>query len=101
MDKRVIRGPEPYDMPAETQAAVEAMTRQADSDVEELRVNMRWRKAQVDVVKRAAALFGMPYQTYVRQAAVRQAAADLKSLNPHDANPTPRSAKRPARWRAK
>lgn len=77
MDKRVIRGPEPYSVSSKLKAEVEEMTRQAEADVEELRVNMRWGSAQVALVKRAAALFGMPYQTYVKQAAFRQAINDL------------------------
>ena len=34
-------------------------TEQADRDVEEMRVNVRWGKAQVAFIKRAAALYGM------------------------------------------
>ncbi len=65
-------------------AKVTAMIEEAEADVEasraEMRVSMRWGKAQVELVKRAAALFGMPYQTYVKQAAMRQAVADLRDL---------------------
>ncbi len=79
-----IQGPFPYEMSPEMDAKVTAMTEQADADVEasreEMRVSMRWGKAQVELVKRAAALFGMPYQTYVKQAAMRQAIADLRDL---------------------
>jgi len=32
-----------------------------------------------EVIKRAAARFGIPYQTYMKQAAFRQALADLKA----------------------
>ncbi|MBI4495116.1 MAG: hypothetical protein HY690_20265 [Chloroflexi bacterium] len=78
MRKRVLEGPTPYEMSPEMDAQVTAMIEQADRDVEEMRVNMRWGRAQVDVIKRAAALYGMPYQTYVKQAAFRQALADLK-----------------------
>jgi predicted DNA binding CopG/RHH family protein len=44
----------------------------------ELQLNIRWSREQVDIVKQAAALHGMPYQTYLKQAAIRQAIADLK-----------------------
>jgi len=39
MNKRVIRGPEPYDMPEEMHPEIERMTQEAEADVEELRVN--------------------------------------------------------------
>ena len=33
------------------------------------------------MIRRAAAAYGMPYQTYVKQAAFRQALADLRAAN--------------------
>lgn len=44
----------------------------------EQRVNMRWSGASLEVVKRAAELHGVPYQTYVKQVAFRQALNDLR-----------------------
>lgn len=59
-----------------------AMDGQADRDaareIREHRVNMRWTKDQVALIRRAAAIYGITYQTYIKQAAVRQALADLK-----------------------
>jgi hypothetical protein len=79
MDKRVIEGPERYELSPEMQAHTERMTDEADADIEELRISMRWRNAQLAVVRKAAALFGMPYQTYMKQAAFRQAVVDLQA----------------------
>lgn len=79
MSKRIVEGPTPYEMGSEMAAKVEAMVEQAVQDAQEVRVNMRWRKAHVDVIKSAAARFGLPYQTYIKQAAFRQALADLKA----------------------
>lgn len=56
-----------------------AMTEVADRDLEEVRVNFRWRQAQLDVVKRAAELLGVPYQTYIKQVVFRQALADIRA----------------------
>lgn len=39
---------------------------------------LRWGKAQLDVVRRAAALAGVPYQTYLKEAAFRRAMEDLR-----------------------
>jgi len=41
-------------------------------------VTLRWAKPQIDVVKRAAAIMGVPYQTYLKQVVFRQALADIK-----------------------
>ncbi len=56
----------------------EAAIALADKQVEAARVNFRWGVAQVAVVKRAAALAGVPYQTWIKQVAWRQAVEDLK-----------------------
>ncbi|MGH2459814.1 MAG: hypothetical protein ACRDIY_13215 [Chloroflexota bacterium] len=59
-----------------------AMEEQADRDAEreirQQRVNMRWTKDQVSLIRRAAAVYGIGYQAYIKQAAVRQALNDLK-----------------------
>lgn len=67
------------ELPPEVDAKARASIEQAERDIEETRVNFRWGKTQVDTVKRAAALAGVPYQTYIKQVAFRQAVADLRS----------------------
>jgi predicted DNA binding CopG/RHH family protein len=59
-------------------ARVERAVEQAERDLEEARVNFRWGVAQVALIKRAADLAGVPYQTYIKQVVFRQAIADLK-----------------------
>ena len=66
------------ELPAEVSARVEAAVAQAERDLEEARVNFRWGVAQVAVIKRAAELAGVPYQTYIKQVVFRQAVEDLK-----------------------
>jgi predicted DNA binding CopG/RHH family protein len=61
-----------------TARRVAAMTADADREVEELRVTIRWGRSQMGVIRRAARQMGIPYQSYVKQAALRQAIADLK-----------------------
>jgi predicted DNA binding CopG/RHH family protein len=41
-------------------------------------VTLRWGKGQVAIAKRAAAILGVPYQTYLKQVVVRQAIADIE-----------------------
>ena len=66
------------ELPPEVAAQAEAAIALADQQLEEARVNFRWGTAQVDVVKRAAELAGVPYQTWIKQVVWRQAMADLK-----------------------
>lgn len=69
--------------PAEVEAQVEAAIATADQELAnragpEVRVNFRWGQDQLDLVRQAAALADVPYQTYLKQAVYRQAVADLK-----------------------
>lgn len=50
----------------------------AEQDLDEVRVNFRWGTSQLHLVKKAADLAGVPYQTYIKQVIYRQAVADLK-----------------------
>ncbi len=67
------------ELPPEVDARLRGMIDQAELEIEETRVNFRWGKLQVDTVKRAAALAGVPYQTYMKQVVFRQAVADLRA----------------------
>jgi len=42
---------------------------------------VRWSARQLAAIKRAAARFGMPYQTYVKDAAFRRALQDLADVD--------------------
>ena len=70
------------ELDGETAARANAMIEQADRDIEaqtgDVRVNFRWNREQVQLVKRAAAVHGVPYQTYLKQVVVRQALTDLR-----------------------
>jgi predicted DNA binding CopG/RHH family protein len=66
--------------PEEDEHAQQAIE-QAEHDIAELdevRVNFRWGRAQLDLVKRAAASYGVPYQTYLKMVVLRAAQADLE-----------------------
>lgn len=67
------------ELPPELAAKATAAIEQAERDLsEEVRVNFRWGAAQLNLVRRAADLAGVPYQSYLKQVAIRQAMADLK-----------------------
>src|SRR5688572_14665845 len=66
----------------ETARKIEAMVEEADQDVAtitgQVHVNFRWGREPLEIIRRAAALHGVPYQTCLKQVAVRQALLDLK-----------------------
>jgi predicted DNA binding CopG/RHH family protein len=66
---------------AELDAHIRATTAAADEELEAARVNFRWGKKQVDMVKRIANLMGIPYQTYIKQVVYKQALADLQAAS--------------------
>ena len=63
---------------------VKQMTAEADAEDSACRVNFRWEKSPLELVKKAAAIMGVPYQIYIKQVLYRQATADIQqaqSLN--------------------
>ncbi|MBI4322570.1 MAG: hypothetical protein HY675_29110 [Chloroflexi bacterium] len=75
--RRYVELPDEELLP-ELDAKARSMIAQAEEEIEEARVNFRWGKTQVDLVKSAAALIGVPYQTYIKEVVFRQALADLQ-----------------------
>lgn len=63
------------DLPPDVDAKVKKMIAEAD---EEVRVNFRWNKRQVELVKRAAKFRGVRYQTYIKQILYESAMRDLE-----------------------
>jgi predicted DNA binding CopG/RHH family protein len=55
----------------------EAMVEEAERDLGPVQVRLRWHRPEIEVIKRAAARWGISYQAYIRRAAFRQALADL------------------------
>ena len=62
----------------EVSAMVTRLETDADQDIAAGTVTFRWGKEQIAVVKRAAAIMGVPYQTYLKQVVFRQALADIQ-----------------------
>jgi predicted DNA binding CopG/RHH family protein len=56
----------------------EAMVEEAERDLGDVWVRLRWHQTEIEVIKRAASRCGIPYQAYIRRAAFRQALTDLK-----------------------
>jgi predicted DNA binding CopG/RHH family protein len=78
----------------ETSEMVTRMEREADEEIAASTVTLRWGKGQVDVVKRAAGIIGVPYQTYLKQVVFRQAVEDIARAQVLDKQPkAPRKRK--------
>jgi hypothetical protein len=69
-----------FKMPPKMAAKVEAMIAQADEEDEQARVNFRWSKDALEVVRRAAKLMGIPYQTFIKQAVFEHALSIIKDM---------------------
>ena len=63
---------------ADVSDMVTRLEEQADHDIAAGTVTLRWGKDQIAVVKRAAAIMGIPYQTYLKQVVFKQALADIE-----------------------
>ena len=69
-------------------AMIDVLEAQADADIEERlrddrdgkeRTSLRWGREQVNVVREAARLAGVPYETYIKLVVYRQALADVQA----------------------
>jgi predicted DNA binding CopG/RHH family protein len=58
------------------------MIEQAEKELEETRVSFRWGKDQLKIVRQAADMMGIPYQTFLKLAAYEHALAILKDGQP-------------------
>lgn len=87
MKRELIYG-EPVEMDEEESAWFTAMEEQADRDAEreirEGRPAPKWSKDQFQLITQAAIIYGIPFETYLRQAVVRQAIADLRAAREAD-----------------
>src|SRR5690242_5965253 len=72
----VLRGE--YALDEVTDREVQARIAEAEAQLTEEQVNLRWDRRALSVIRRAAAQAGVPYQTYVKQVAFRQALTDLR-----------------------
>jgi predicted DNA binding CopG/RHH family protein len=62
----------------EVSETVDRLEAEADREIAAGTVTLRWGREQVAVVKRAAALMGVPYQTYLKQVVFKQALVDIQ-----------------------
>jgi predicted DNA binding CopG/RHH family protein len=65
----------------EEDAKINKMIEQADKEIEETRINIRWQKAQLELIKKAAGLIGIPYQIYIRDIVFRKSVEDIEKFS--------------------
>ena len=56
------------------------MTAQADEEEEFARVNFRWSKEALEVVRQAAKIMGIPYQAFIKQTVFEHALSIIKDV---------------------
>jgi predicted DNA binding CopG/RHH family protein len=60
---------------------INRMTAEAEEDLKESRVNIRWQKAQLELIKKAAGMIGIPYQIYIRDIVFRKSVEDIEKFS--------------------
>ena len=56
------------------------MTNAADDEINATRVNVRWQREPLNLIKEVSAAMGIPYQTYMKQVLYRQALDDQSKI---------------------
>jgi predicted DNA binding CopG/RHH family protein len=69
------------ELPASLDLMVQSKIAAAEMDLEAARVNFRWQREPLDLVKNVAKAMGIPYQTYIKQVLYRQAMEDYGRIN--------------------
>lgn len=62
----------------EMDALITQKIEQAEKDIKQMKMQIRWGVRQINVVKQAASLMGIPYQTYVKHVVYKQAMDDIE-----------------------
>jgi predicted DNA binding CopG/RHH family protein len=68
------------ELESELEAKVNRTIAQADEEDELARVNFRWSREALAVVKQAAGLMGIPYQTFIKQTVFEHSLSIIKDI---------------------
>jgi predicted DNA binding CopG/RHH family protein len=88
---------------ADVSKMVDRLEKEADREIAAGVVTFRWGKEQIAVVKHAAGILGVPYQTYLKQVVFKQALSDIERAEAtlgHKTAPTRATGRRARRSRA-
>jgi predicted DNA binding CopG/RHH family protein len=50
----------------------------AEEQIEDVRVSFRWKSKQLNIIKQASQLIGIPYQTYIKTVLFNQSIEDIR-----------------------
>lgn len=66
------------ELPEEEAELYNQMIELADQQNEDIRVSFRWKSKQLNIIKQASELIGIPYQTYIKTVLFKQSLEDIK-----------------------
>ncbi len=69
-----------FEFEGEQAEKIEKMIEEADKEIEEARIFFRWNNQQLKLVKKAASLIGVPYQTYIKTVLIEKAVKDIREI---------------------
>ncbi len=72
---------EDMDLSDEEDAKISTIVEANQKEIEDCRVNFRWQKEPLAMVKKVAQSIGVPYQTYMKMSLYNQALADWQQIN--------------------
>ncbi|MBI2811365.1 MAG: hypothetical protein HYX67_11115 [Candidatus Melainabacteria bacterium] len=67
-------------LPSDVETKVLQLTEAADLELDATRVNFRWQREPLNLIREVAAAMGIPYQTYMKQVLYRQALEDISKI---------------------
>lgn len=77
-DKTLVKDGGVIELSDEMDKLISEKIEQSEKDIEKMRMQIRWGAEQVGVIKEAAAIAGLPYQTYIKVAAFDKATGDIE-----------------------
>ena len=66
------------ELPEEEAKIYNKMIELAEKQNEDVRISFRWKSNQLDLLKQASQLIGIPYQTYIKTVLFKQCLEDIK-----------------------
>jgi predicted DNA binding CopG/RHH family protein len=69
-----------FEFEGEQAEKIEKIIEETEKEIEEARIFFRWNTQQLKLVKKAASLIGIPYQTYIKTVLIEKAVKDIKEI---------------------
>jgi predicted DNA binding CopG/RHH family protein len=69
-----------FEFEGEEAEKIDKIIEDAEKEIEEARIFFRWNTQQLKLVKKAASLIGIPYQTYIKTVLIERSVKDIKEI---------------------